>query len=119
MIPTLRVLVCIASVCATLATAVPAAAAGDNPHASAFVTLYRCDADRWIAVAYPAPSERAREPVRLAWQERTLLLGQARSASGARYVSKAADLEWWTHGRAATLRRLSARSVLASGCTET
>ena len=42
----------------------------------------------------------------------------ARSGSGARYVNKQHDLEWWNKGRGGNLYRLSDRTPLASNCVE-
>lgn len=107
-----------------LATGVGATAAvGANdavhPHSSAFVSLYRCDSNRWVAVAYPAPFARSAEPVRLSWRGQTLLLAPARSASGARYANRASDVEWRVKDREARLVRASDGSTLVSGCVET
>ena len=96
----------------------PALAVNDNPHASAFVVTYRCDGGRWLAVAYPAPFARGTEPVRLSWNGATVAMTSARSGSGARYVSREADLEWWNKGHGGTLRRLSDGATLLAGCAE-
>ena len=102
--------------CATIVSS--AHALNDNPHGSAFVVLYQCEANKWIAVGYPAPFARGDEPpARVSWQGSTVLMSHAASGSGARYVSKAADLEWWIKGRAATMNRLSDHTELAS-CRE-
>ena len=96
----------------------PALAVNENPHASAFVVTYRCDGEDWLAVAYPAPFARATEPVRLSWNGATVAMSPARSGSGARYVSRAADLEWWNKGHGGTLYRLSDRATLLANCVE-
>ena len=96
----------------------PALAVNENPHASAFVVTYRCDGEDWLAVAYPAPFARATEPVRLSWNGKTVLMSPARSGSGARYVSRAADLAWWNQGHGGTLYRLSDRATLLANCVE-
>ncbi len=96
----------------------PAIAVNENPHASAFVVTYRCDGEDWLAVAYPAPFARATEPVRLSWNGGTVVMSPARSGSGARFVSRAADLEWWNKGHGGTLYRLSDRATLLANCIE-
>ncbi len=96
----------------------PALAVNENPHASAFVVTYRCDGEDWLAVAYPAPFARATEPVRLSWNGGTVVMSPARSGSGARFVSRAADLEWWNKGHGGTLYRLSDRATLLANCIE-
>ena len=96
----------------------PALAVNENPHASAFVVTYRCDGEDWLAVAYPAPFARATEPVRLSWNGATVVMSPARSGSGARYVSRAADLEWRNKGHGGTLYRLSDRATLLANCVE-
>jgi len=96
----------------------PALAVNDNPHASAFVVTYRCDGEDWLAVAYPAPFARASEPVRLSWNGETVAMSQARSGSGARFVNRAADLEWRSKGHGGTLYRLSDRATLLANCVE-
>jgi membrane-bound inhibitor of C-type lysozyme len=96
----------------------PALAVNENPHASAFVVTYRCDGEDWLAVAYPAPFARATVPVRLSWNGATVVMSPARSGSGARYVNRAADLEWWNQGRGGTLYRLSDRATLLANCVE-
>ena len=96
----------------------PALAVNENPHASAFVVTYRCDGEDWLAVAYPAPFARATVPVRLSWNGATIVMSPARSGSGARYVSRAADLAWWNQGHGGTLYRLSDRATLLANCVE-
>jgi membrane-bound inhibitor of C-type lysozyme len=97
----------------------PALALNDNPHGSAFVVLYQCDANRWIAVGYPAPFARGAEPpARLSWNGATVLMTNAASGSGARYVSKAADLDWRIKGREAMLLRLSDGGTMLANCRE-
>ena len=100
-----------------LAFAPSAHALNDNPHGSAFVTLYQCDGNKWIAAAYPAWNAKGEPPVRVSWNGDTVVMNLARSGSGSRYVSKAADLEWWIKGREATMFRLSNHSVLLN-CRE-
>jgi len=110
----------------TLGAAVFAAAApaqgqvrNANPHSSAFVATYLCDGGRWLVVAYPAPFARGTEPpARLGWNGETVLMSVARSGSGARYVNKQHDLEWWNKGRGGNLYRLSDRAPLATNCVE-
>ena len=99
--------------------AVPAAhALNDNPHGSAFVVLYQCDAGKWLPVAYPAPFAAGGEPpARVAWNGETVAMSLARAGSGSRYVNKAADLEWWIKGREATMFRLSNHAVMLN-CRE-
>ena len=96
----------------------PALAVNENQHASAFVVTYRCDGEDWLAVAYPAPFARATVPVRLSWNGATVVMSPARSGSGARYVSRAADLAWWNQGHGGTLYRLSDRATLLANCVE-
>ncbi|CAG1011266.1 hypothetical protein RHIZO_03972 [Rhizobiaceae bacterium] len=111
----------LAAAAALAAAALPAphaAALNDNPHASAFVVLYRCDGDRWLAVAYPAPFARASEPARLSSNGATVILSQARSGSGERYVSRAADLEWRIKGRGGGMTKLSDGSTILANCVE-
>ncbi|HQU51222.1 MAG TPA: MliC family protein [Casimicrobiaceae bacterium] len=103
--------------CATAAP-LPALAVNANPHASAFVVLYRCDGGDWLAVGYPAPTGALGPPARVSWNGSTVLLAQARSGSGARYVNREADLEWRTKGREGTMFRLSDHSVLLANCRE-
>ena len=95
-----------------------ALAVNENPHASAFVVTYRCDGEDWLAVAYPAPFARATEPVRLSWNGATVSMSPARSGSGARYVSRAAELDWRNQGHGGTLYRLSDRATLLANCVE-
>ncbi len=99
--------------------AAPALALNDNPHASAFVTLYRCDGEDWLAVGYPAPFAAGTEPAaRVSWNGSTVVMSHARSGSGSRYVSKDADLEWWIKGREGAMYRLSDHAVLLANCRE-
>ena len=118
MTTTARAAAALAALAAAALPATPAQAVNENPHASAFVVTYRCDGDRRLAVAYPAPFARGTEPVRLSWMGGTVLLSAARSGSGSRYVSRAADLEWWNKGHGGTLTRLSDRSTLLANCVE-
>ena len=94
------------------------AGAADNPHADAFVSEYRCDGERALAVSYPAPGARERVAVQLAWNGESIAMTRAAPAGGLRWTSRSADLAWTTQGRAATLSRASDGSVLASGCRE-
>jgi len=98
----------LAALCSRAQTPMP------NPQSSAFVTLYRCDGESWIAIAYPAPFAREAEPVRMSWQGETIELKYA----GGRYVSRAADLAWRPKGRTGRLTRLSDRSMLLNNCVE-
>ena len=68
----------------------------------AFVVSYRCDRGA-VAVAYPAYRDAATQPVRVAWQGRNYAMYPARSGSGARYVTRNGQLEWWTKGNDAFL----------------
>ena len=96
----------------------PAAhALNDNPHGSAFVVLYQCDGAKWMAVGYPSWNAAGEPPARVSWNGDTVVMSLARSGSGSRYVSKAADLEWWIKGRAGTMFRLSDHAVLLN-CSE-
>ena len=106
------------AVAVAIAALAPSAhALNDNPHGSAFVVLYQCGA-KWMPVAYPAPFAAGQEPpARVSWNGDTVVMNLARSGSGSRYVSKAADLEWSIKGREGTMFRLSDRSVLAT-CRE-
>jgi membrane-bound inhibitor of C-type lysozyme len=102
----------------TLVLPSPAIALNANPHGSAFVVLYACGPNKWVPVGYPAPFARATEPpARVSWNGETLLMTQAASGSGSRYVNKAADLEWSIKGREATMVRSSDRTTLAT-CRE-
>ena len=94
--------------------AASAAERGDAP----FVVTYRCDGDRWLAVAYPAYRDARTEPIRLTWEGRTVLLSPTRVGSGARYVNALASLEWWSKGTGGTLSRLSTNRPLLTGCVE-
>ena len=96
------------------ATGPALAARGDEP----FVVSYRCDGDRWLAIGYPAYRDGTRAPIRLTWQGRTVMLGPARSGSGARYINAAANLEWWSKGNGGTLRRLEPQRALLTNCVE-
>ena len=53
----------------------------------------------------------------MSWKGSTVLMSHAMSGSGARYVNKAADLEWWIKGREATMYRLSDHGVITN-CRE-
>jgi hypothetical protein len=101
-----------------LALCASAARAADNPHADAFVSEYRCDGERALAVSYPAPRARDRVPVQLAWNGESVAMTRAAPAGGLRWTSRTADLAWTTQGRSATLSRASDGIVLASGCRE-
>jgi membrane-bound inhibitor of C-type lysozyme len=74
---------------------------GDREN-DAFVVSYRCDRGA-VAVAYPAYRDAATQPVRVAWQGRNYVMYPARSGSGARYVTRNGQLEWWTKGNDAFL----------------
>ena len=86
---------------------------GDTP----FVTTYRCDGGRLIAVGYPAYADARTAPIRIAYNDRTVLLRPARAGSGARYTNPQADLEWWSKGDGGFLHRLSDNAPLLTGCT--
>ena len=68
----------------------------------AFVVSYRCDRGA-VAVAYPAYRDAATQPIRFAWQGRKYTMYPARSGSGARYLARNGQLEWWTKGNEAFL----------------
>lgn len=107
-----------ALVAALAATA--ALAAGDScaRGETAFVVAYHCDGGRRVAVGYPACRDAAEAPIRLGYDGRTVLLDPVRAGSGARYASRAADLQWWTKGPEATLSRRSDGRPLAANCRE-
>ncbi len=105
----------VAALLLSYATAGPALAARSD---QAFVVTYRCDGDRWLAVGYPAYRDATRAPIRLTWKGRTVMLGPARSGSGARYLNAAANLEWWSKGNGGTLRRLDPQRTLLTNCIE-
>ena len=108
----------VAAALAACAASPPALALNDNPHGSAFVVLYQCGPNKWVAVGYPAPFARDTEPAaRLSWNGDTVLMSHAASGSGSRYVNKAADLEWSIKGHEATMIRASDRVTLAT-CRE-
>jgi len=114
----LRPFAFVLAACAAAAP-LPAPATNDNPHASAFVVLYQCDGGDWLAVGYPAPFAAAHEPpAGVSWNGSTVLMSQAASGSGARYVSRDADLEWRIKGREGAMTRLSDRAVLLARCRE-
>ena len=75
---------------------------GGSRETDPFVVSYRCDRGA-VAVAYPAYRDAATQPVRVAWQGRNYLMYPARSGSGARYVARNGQLEWWTKGNEAFL----------------
>jgi len=109
-----RALAVAALVLGYAATSPAIAARGDG----AFVVTYRCDGNRWLAVGYPAYRDATRAPIRLTWNGRTVMLGPARSGSGARYINAAANLEWWAKGNGGTLRRLDPQRALLTNCVE-
>jgi membrane-bound inhibitor of C-type lysozyme len=74
----------------------------DSRETDAFVVGYRCDRGA-VAVAYPAYRDAATRPIRFAWQGRKYTMYPARSGSGARYLTRNGQLEWWTKGRDAFL----------------
>jgi membrane-bound inhibitor of C-type lysozyme len=78
------------------------APAGNSRETDPFVVSYRCDRGA-VAVAYPAYRDAAKQPVRVAWQGRNYVMYPARSGSGARYVARNGQLEWWTKGSDAFL----------------
>ena len=90
-----------------------AAQRGDTP----FVISYCCDGGRLIAVGYPAYADARTAPIRIAYNDRTVLLRPAPAGSGARYTSPQADLEWWSKGAGGFLNRLSDNAPLLTGCT--
>lgn len=117
--PRLLAALCLGAATLAVASLAQAQLRNANPHASAFVATYLCDGGRWLVVAYPAPFARGAEPpARLAWNGETVLMSIARSGSGARYVNKQHDLEWWSKGRGGNLYRLSDRAPLATHCVE-
>lgn len=85
---------------------------GERP----FVIVYRCDGGRFLAVGYPAFRDARTTPIRLSWEGRTRLLSPARAASGARYVSRSDNLQWWSKGNDGFLNRLSDDSSLLANC---
>jgi membrane-bound inhibitor of C-type lysozyme len=103
-----------AALLALAAAGAASAERGDAP----FVVTYRCDGNNSLAVSYPAYRDARRAPIRLAWQGRTVELAPARAGSGARYISAAADLEWWNKGDGGSLYRLHDNHPLLTGCTE-
>ena len=76
--------------------------AADSRETDAFVVSYRCDRGA-VAVAYPAYRDAATHPIRFAWQGRNYTMYPARSGSGARYLTRNGQLEWWTRGSDAFL----------------
>ena len=82
----------------------------------AFVIVYRCDGGRFLAVGYPAFRDARTARIHLSWDGRTRLLSPARSASGARYVSRSDNLQWWSKGNGGFLNRLSDDSPLLTDC---
>jgi membrane-bound inhibitor of C-type lysozyme len=105
-------IVALAFVIATPAPVASAETIGERP----FVIVYRCDGGRFLAVGYPAFRDARTAPIRLSWDGRTRLLAPARAASGARYVSRADNLQWWSKGNGGFLNRLSDDSPLLAGC---
>ena len=107
--------VAVAATLFVVALTSPAAAAprGDTP----FVVSYRCDGDRLIAVGYPAYANARNAPIRIGYNDRTVLLRPARAGSGARYTNPQADLQWWSKGDGGFLNRLSDDAPLLTGCT--
>ncbi len=95
-------------------TAALAAERGDTP----FVVTYRCDGGHWLVVGYPAFRDARRAPIRLSWEDRTVLLTPTRTGSGARWINAIESLEWWNKGTGGTLRRLSTNRPLLTGCVE-
>ena len=86
------------------AVPLPSLAANTNPHASAFVVLYQCDGDDWLAVGYPAPFASGTEPpARVSWNGSTVVMSQARSGSGARYANAGESIVFWNKGDTAFL----------------
>ena len=79
-----------------------AAHAADSRETDAFVVSYRCDRGA-VAVAYPAYRDAATHPIRFAWQGRNYTMYPTRSGSGARYLTRNGQLEWWTKGSDAFL----------------
>jgi len=118
MVASRRLVFAAAVLCLAACALAPAARAlNDNPHGSAFVVLYQCDGAKWMAVGYPSWNAAGEPPARVSWNGDTVVMSLARSGSGSRYVSKAADLEWWIKGREGTMFRLSNHSVLLN-CRE-
>ena len=79
-------------------------ASADSRETDAFVVSYRCDHGAVaVAVAYPAYRDAATNPIRFAWQGRKYTMYPARSGSGARYLTRNGQLEWWTKGSDAFL----------------
>jgi len=88
---------------ALLALAAGAASAqAPSRETDPFVVSYRCDRGA-VVVAYPAYRDASTHPARIAWQGRKYMMYPARSGSGARYVTRNGQLEWWTKGNEAFL----------------
>lgn len=108
---------CAVALAAASLVAVGSAAAerGDAP----FIVTYRCDADRYLVVAYPAYRDAQRAPIRVAWQGRTVQLSPSRMVgSGARYLNALANLEWWSKGNGGTLSQIQPSRRLLTNCVE-
>jgi hypothetical protein len=99
-----------------IATTSGAAAADQGKPAS--VVTYRCDGDRWIAVAYPAESAGPRAPIRITWEGRTVELSPTRASRGSSFVNAMASLEWWRNRESSTLRTLHGNRPLLTNCVE-
>ena len=89
--------------------------AGDSRETNPFVVSYRCDRGN-LAVAYPAYRDAATEPIRLAWQGRTYVMRNVRSGSGARYLTRNGQLEWWTKGNEAFLAVPGVNDKILDNC---
>ena len=57
-------------------------------------------------------------PIRLTWKGRTVMLGPARSGSGARYLNAAANLEWWSKGNGGRFAASTPSRTLLTNCIE-
>ena len=68
-------LVLAAGAVASWPTAALAAERGGTP----FVVTYRCDGGHWLVVGYPAFRDARRAPIRLSWEDRTVLLTPTRA----------------------------------------
>jgi hypothetical protein len=108
-------LLAVAVVAAAVTTG--AAAATDKGKPAAVVT-YRCEGDRWIAVAYPAESAGPRAPIRITWEGRTVELSPTRASRGSSFVNAMASLEWWRNRESSTLRTLHGNRPLLTNCVE-
>lgn len=73
------------------AVVVALAACGPSPEPDVARIPYECESGRTVHASYPSDSVAVVE-----YDDRTIRMTRAVSASGARYVGE--DLEWWTRG---------------------